>query len=47
MIIVNTVGISPIGRTTVELLQVNRQANTNLRELLIMAGLHPPKWFLT
>lgn len=39
------VGISPIGRATVELLQVNRQANINLRELLIMVNLHPPKWF--
>jgi hypothetical protein len=37
------IGISPIGRASVELFQVNRQANVNLRELLIMAGLHPSK----
>ena len=37
------VGTNPIGRATVDLLQINRQANVNLRELLIMAGLHPPK----
>jgi hypothetical protein len=35
-------GITPIGRTTVELLQINRQSNINLRGLLKMAGLHPP-----
>ena len=37
------IGINPIGRATVELLQVNRQANVNLRELLKMANLHPSK----
>lgn len=36
-------GTNPIGRATVELLQINREANINLRELLIMAGLHPFK----
>ncbi len=36
-------GIHPIGRATVELLQVNRAANINLRQLLKMVGLHPPK----
>jgi hypothetical protein len=37
------IGTSPAGRATVELLQVNRQANINLRQLLIPVGLHPPK----
>ncbi|MCC6724596.1 MAG: HNH endonuclease [Saprospiraceae bacterium] len=37
------IGITPIGRATVELLQVNRESNINLRRLLISAGLHPPK----
>lgn len=36
-------GITPIGRATIELLQVNRESNLNLRKLLKMAGLHPPK----
>ena len=35
-------GITGIGRATVELLQVNRLGNTNLRELLKTVGLHPP-----
>lgn len=37
------IGLTPIGRATVELLQVNRESNINLRRLLIVAGLHPPK----
>jgi len=37
------IGITPIGRATVELLQVNRESNMNLRRLLISVGLHPPK----
>jgi HNH endonuclease len=37
------VGTTPIGRATVELLQVNRESNVNLRRLLILVGLHPPK----
>lgn len=36
------IGITPVGRATVELLQVNRESNVNLRKLLKMAGLHPP-----
>lgn len=35
-------GITGVGRATVELLQVNRIANVNLRELLKTVGLHPP-----
>jgi hypothetical protein len=38
------IGINPTGRATVELLQMNRQANVNLRELLKTVGLHPPKY---
>ena len=37
------VGITPIGRAMVRLLKVNREGNMNLRRLLKMGGLHPPK----
>jgi hypothetical protein len=37
------IGKNPIGRATVELLQINREANINLRKLLKMAGMHPSK----
>ncbi len=39
------VGTTPIGRATVDLLQVNRLGCVNLRALLRAAGLHPPKDF--
>ncbi len=35
-------GLTNIGRTTVKLLQLNRIGAVNLRQLLKMAGLHPP-----
>jgi hypothetical protein len=35
-------GITAIGRATVELLQLNRTGNVNLRSLLKLVGLHPP-----
>ena len=35
-------GISNVGRTTVQLLQVNRIGAVNLRKLLKIVGLHPP-----
>jgi hypothetical protein len=35
-------GTTPTGRATVDLLQVNRPGNINLRQLLRSAGLHPP-----
>jgi hypothetical protein len=34
-------GISPIGRTTVALLQLNREGLRNLRQILILVGAHP------
>lgn len=37
----NIVGISPIGRATVELLMMNRLQLVNLRTLLMLAGQHP------
>lgn len=37
------IGITPLGRATALLLKVNREGNLNLRRLLKMAGLHPPK----
>lgn len=36
------VGLTPIGRATVDLLKLNRINATNLRKLLKMADLHPP-----
>ncbi|MEZ4963229.1 MAG: HNH endonuclease signature motif containing protein [Saprospiraceae bacterium] len=38
----NIIGISPKGRTTVELLQLNRQPLINLRRALFSIGIHPP-----
>lgn len=36
------VGITPTGRATVEMLQVNRESLVNLRRILVMFGEHPP-----
>ena len=36
------IGKTAIGRATIDLLQVNRKSNINLRKLLKMGGLHPP-----
>lgn len=36
-------GTTPIGRSTVESLQLNREEVVNLREILMLAGKHPPK----
>ena len=36
------IGLTGIGRTTVEALQLNRDGVVNLRSLLILAGKHPP-----
>jgi HNH endonuclease len=36
------IGITPIGRATIDLLKLNRVNATNLRKLLKMADLHPP-----
>jgi hypothetical protein len=35
-------GLTHIGRATVEALQLNREALVNLRRVLVMAGEHPP-----
>lgn len=37
-------GETPIGRATVEFLQLNRQSVVNLRQVLKDIGLHPPKF---
>ena len=37
------IGTTPTGRATVNRLKVNRVGNVNLRRLLILADLHPPK----
>lgn len=36
------VGITPAGRATVYLLQLNRGGLVNLRQVLIQIGMHPP-----
>jgi hypothetical protein len=35
------IGLTPIGRATVETLQMNQEKMVNLRRLLGLAGLHP------
>jgi hypothetical protein len=36
------IGLTSIGRTTVQALQLNRRGLVNLRRLLFAAALHPP-----
>ncbi len=36
------IGNTPVGRATIALLQMNRPALINLRELLILVDMHPP-----
>ena len=36
------VGLTAIGRATINALQINRFGVVNMRKLLLMAGLHPP-----
>lgn len=40
------IGITAIGRTTVDLLEMNREGNVNLRLLLQLVDLHPPKEYI-
>jgi HNH endonuclease len=35
-------GITPTGRATIDLLQLNRLGNQNLRQVLYLTGYHPP-----
>lgn len=37
------IGMTPIGRVTVELLKLNRQELINLRKILMVVGMHPPR----
>ncbi len=39
------VGITAIGRVTVERLKLNRERVVNLREVLLMVDKHPPSLF--
>ena len=39
------IGMTPVGRATVDLLKVNRESNVNLRMLLMLVGLHPPNTY--
>ena len=41
--VIEIIGISAIGRITVEVLKLNRSELKNLRYLLSNAGLHPPE----
>jgi HNH endonuclease len=41
------VGLTSVGRATIELLKLNRINATNLRKLLKMADLHPPQFTIT
>lgn len=36
------IGLTPIGRATVDALQLNRPGLVNLRRVLVLAGEHPP-----
>ncbi len=36
------VGLTAVGRPTINALQINRFGVVNMRKLLLMAGLHPP-----
>jgi hypothetical protein len=36
------VGLTPVGRATVEVLQLNREGLVNIREMLCREGVHPP-----
>ena len=40
--LLEVVGISPIGRATVEQLRLNREGLVNMRRLTLMSGDHPP-----
>lgn len=39
------IGITPVGRTTIDCLKLNRAEAVNLRQLLIVFGEHPPKGY--
>ncbi len=39
---VRLLGLSPIGRVTIEMFHLNRQRVINLRMVLFLVGLHPP-----
>jgi hypothetical protein len=36
------IGITPIGRATIALLQTNRDGVVNMRQVLAIMGYHPP-----
>lgn len=39
---IRLVGLSPIGRATIETIHLNRQRVVNLRHVLFLVGIHPP-----
>jgi HNH endonuclease len=40
--LIQMIGITPVGRATIALLQTNRDGVVNMRRVLIMMGYHPP-----
>ncbi|MBC6473749.1 MAG: hypothetical protein GDA48_13800 [Hormoscilla sp. GM102CHS1] len=40
--LIQLIGQTPCGRATIEALALNRPGVVNLRQLLLLAGLHPP-----
>ena len=42
-LVTHIVGLTPIGRTTIGALQLNREELINLRQILSFAGVHPPQ----
>lgn len=41
--LIRVIGLTPIGRVTVEVLQLNRPRLLNRREAFLLLGFHPPK----
>jgi len=40
---IQVIGLTPVGRCTVENLKINRPALINLRRLMVLGGIHPPE----
>jgi hypothetical protein len=40
--VTQSIGITPVGRATISLLQINREGVVNMRRVLAIMGYHPP-----
>jgi HNH endonuclease len=40
--VTQSIGITPVGRATISLLQINREGVVNIRRVLAIMGYHPP-----